>query len=60
VVGSDSEVVHAKSDCQVSFGWVASNRTYELRGRLRGSGAISPAACRIRRIVEVDGARNPS
>ena len=33
-----------KSDCQVSFGCAASNRTYEDRGRFRGSGVTSPAA----------------
>lgn len=46
-----------KSDCQVSFGWAASKRTKEDLGRLRGSGVIRPAVCRMRRIVEVDGGR---
>ena len=49
-----------KSDCQVSFGCAASNLTYEERGRFRGSGTIRPASCRIRRIVDTDGARSPS
>ena len=49
-----------KSDCQVSFGCAASNRTYEDFGRLRGSGVISPAVCRMRRIVDVEGEVSPS
>jgi hypothetical protein len=44
----------------LSFGWAAWNRKYEERGRLRGSGVINPSWCRIRRIVEVEGARSPA
>ena len=49
-----------KSDCHSSFGAEASKRIHELRGRLRGSGVTSPAAPRMRRMVEVDGMARPS
>ena len=48
------------SDCHSSLGAAASKRCHELRGRLRGSGTTRPAAWRMRRIVEVEGARRPS
>ena len=48
------------SDCQTSLGMAASKRRQELRGRLCGSGTTSPAACRMRRIVELEGTRRPS
>ena len=49
-----------KSDCQHSLGWAAAKRRQEERGRLRGSGATRPAACRIRRVVEADGTCSPA
>lgn len=59
-IGPSARCQWVKSGCQVSFGGAASNRTTEDLGRLRGSGVIRPAACRIRRIVELDGGRYPS
>ena len=49
-----------KSDCQSSFGWCASKRIIADRGRLLGSGAISCASSRMRRMVETAGAAVPS
>ena len=49
-----------KSDCQHSLGWAAWNRVQEERGRLCGSGVIRPAACRILRMVEVEGGFCPA
>ena len=49
-----------KSDCHTSLGAAASNRIQELRGRLRGSGTTRPAAPRMRRMVEVEGAGSSS
>jgi hypothetical protein len=42
-----------KSDCHISFGCAISKRVYDERGRFLGSGVINPAACKIRRIVDV-------
>jgi hypothetical protein len=47
-----------KSDCQHSLGAAASNRTHELRGRLRGSATMRSAAWRTRR-MDVEGTARP-
>jgi hypothetical protein len=49
-----------KSDCHISFGCTISKRVQDERGRFLGSGVINPAACKIRRIVDLDGAGNLS
>ena len=43
------------SICQRSFGRSAQNRTYELFGRLWGSGTTKPLAFSTRQIVGTDG-----